>query len=149
MGINVNKACEERILAKTTTLCPFCSKALPAVIIEKDNAVYLKRSCIEHGEYSQNISNHSAYYKGLRDYYFSVISDNFKQSRYLLFITGKCNLACPVCFYGEHDFNEMSLNEIKDTVRRYRGVEMVIFGKEPTCHEELPAIARLLKETQS
>ncbi|MCX5700979.1 MAG: radical SAM protein [Candidatus Omnitrophica bacterium] len=147
MDINTGRV--GKTLAKTISLCPACLKRLPAEIIEIENKIYLKRYCIEHGEYSQNISNHPTYYKGLRDYYFNVISDNFKQIRYLLFITGKCNLACPVCFYGEGDFNEMLLSDVEAIARRHKGAEMVIFGKEPTCHEQLPEIVKLLKKTQN
>jgi len=122
---------------------------LPAEISETDHAIYLKRTCPVHGEYSQNISNHPEYYKELRKYYFDVMDEKFKQSRYLLLVTGKCNLKCPICFYGGQEFGGMSIAEVRETACGNKGAELVVFGKEPTSHGELPKIVQLLKKSQS
>ncbi len=139
----------QKVLARTKTLCPACSKMLTAEVVESDHAVCLTRKCCEHGEYSQHISSHPEYYKELRNYYFQVMDGKFKQGRFLLFITGKCNLECPICFYGGQEFSDMSIPEVRDVVRRNKGAELVVFGKEPTCHGGLPEIIKLLKRTQN
>ncbi|MEI7752593.1 MAG: radical SAM protein, partial [Candidatus Omnitrophota bacterium] len=140
---------ERKTLAETRTLCPACTKLLKGSVVEEECAIHLTRACPEHGEYSQHISSHTEYYKGLRDYYFEVMDKNFKQGRYLLVVAGKCNLECPVCFLGGREFNDMSIPEVKDVIRRNKGAELVVFGKEPTCHGDLPEIIKLLKKTQS
>jgi hypothetical protein len=139
---------QEKILARTRSLCPSCLSTLAAEIAEKDHAVYLQRTCPVHGGYSQHISSHPEFYKELREYYFNVMNEKFKQTRYLLLVTGKCNLKCPICFYGGQEFGDMSIAEVREIVRGNKGAELVIFGKEPTCHGELSEIIRLLKKAQ-
>ena len=38
-----------KILKETQSLCPECLKTLDATIFEKDNVVYIKKKCLEHG----------------------------------------------------------------------------------------------------
>jgi len=111
---NVQDTAGDKVLGETKSLCPFCLKPLPAQIIEKEGKVFLVRNCPEHGKYAQLISEHPEYYRKLRDYYFAVVKGDIKQTRYLLFITGECNLGCPICFYGGKRFGGLSASEVKD-----------------------------------
>jgi uncharacterized radical SAM superfamily Fe-S cluster-containing enzyme len=50
---------EEQIVRTTTSLCPECLKNIPAEIIldKKENKVYMKKSCKEHGDFKDRLSS--------------------------------------------------------------------------------------------
>ena len=50
----------------TTTLCPFCSRLLPGAVFGRNNAVYLSRSCPEHGAIEALVCSDANWFEGLR-----------------------------------------------------------------------------------
>ncbi|MEM4528774.1 MAG: radical SAM protein, partial [Desulfurococcaceae archaeon] len=39
----------EEVLSLTMSVCPYCYRALPAIIFERSGKVYIRRVCSEHG----------------------------------------------------------------------------------------------------
>jgi len=63
------------------------------------------------------------------------------QNSLQLFITDKCNLRCPECFYGSNLGKlQMSLVDYKRYVIRYKDcvTKVILLGGEPTLHKKLP-----------
>ena len=50
------------ILKSTTSRCPVCQRACPAVVEKSDNQVFLKRTCPTHGEFSACIASDARFY---------------------------------------------------------------------------------------
>jgi len=40
------------MIKNTTSICPECYKVIDATIYEQEGKVYIKKSCPEHGEFS-------------------------------------------------------------------------------------------------
>ncbi|MEM4476607.1 MAG: radical SAM protein, partial [Desulfurococcaceae archaeon] len=34
----------------TQSICPYCYRILPAIIVERENRLYIRKACPEHGE---------------------------------------------------------------------------------------------------
>ncbi len=58
-----------------------------------------------------------------------------------IFVTDKCNLRCPECFYGQWlGTSEMPLEEYEKHVLDYKNLiqKVILLGGEPTLHKKLP-----------
>lgn len=155
----------------TKSVCPVCLRALPAKLTARGDAVYISRTCPEHGAFSGLV------WKG------EPALDRWMQNRPLaggvrcetetgqgcphdcgrcpqheqhactvLFeITSRCNLACPVCFANAGNAGNQDqgfaplgalLKELK-FIREHAGdVVLQLSGGEPTLHPDLPALTR-------
>ena len=46
---------DEKILSWTESVCPVCLKRLPAKRVAKGKAVFLEKTCPEHGDFSVEV----------------------------------------------------------------------------------------------
>jgi hypothetical protein len=135
---------------QTKGLCTFCFKWVDAFVVNKNNGeVFLQKLCPEHGISEILLSRHAEYFISLRDFYFKTHSKIFRQNRYLLFLTPRCNLSCPICFLGPKPENHQDI-EVIDLAREFkdRNKELILFGAEPTCHNDLIGVIEYLKKKQ-
>ncbi|MHA1265872.1 MAG: radical SAM protein [Candidatus Helarchaeota archaeon] len=113
----------EKFEREVTSVCPECIKVIPAVIVEENGKILLKKRCPEHGEFQDIISQHPEYYKWSQNFWAEGVSieqnkrcipdkdgancpwDCGTCKRHkttpilsLIDITNKCNLRCPICF---------------------------------------------------
>lgn len=146
----------------TTSLCSTCYKRVSAKIIFENAAVYMIKTCKEHGFEKVLIATDIEYYKNIRNYnkkseypkitntetlygcpYDCGLCPDHEQHSCLTIVevTDRCNLSCPTCFanssptYGRH----RTLEEVKlmiDAVVKNEGEPDVlqISGGEPTIH---------------
>jgi len=42
-----------QVIKQTKSICPECLKALDATIFEKDNRVYIEKTCPQHGRFQE------------------------------------------------------------------------------------------------
>jgi hypothetical protein len=108
-------------LPKTTqSVCPECLKRIEARLFEENGAVYMEKSCVEHGEFRDLIYSDAKLYLKMEEFEFG---DNrgienpqlpgavrcpedcglcsLHTSHTVLSnvdLTNRCNLTCPVCF---------------------------------------------------
>ena len=54
---------KEKYYKKTESVCPECLKRIPAEIIEKNNEIWMEKTCDEHGFFKDKISSSAKYYK--------------------------------------------------------------------------------------
>ena len=140
---------KEEVIDTTLSLCPYCLRQLEAEIIKKEGKVFLKRDCPEHGRYETLLSKYPDYFAQLREYYFHLVKEPFPQSRYLLYLTPCCNLNCPICFIDPHsgEKEDIYLSELKTIIAPNR--ELILFGAEPSCREDIFEIITYLKKHQN
>jgi uncharacterized radical SAM superfamily Fe-S cluster-containing enzyme len=124
----LNMTENEEIIRKTTSVCPECLKNIPAEIFvsKKENKVFMRKSCKEHGDFKDRLSSNPADYiwqQGFTTRIGSTVNNvttptnnvlNRKEGCpydcglctnhlsapciCLIDLTNRCNLHCPVCF---------------------------------------------------
>lgn len=160
----------DQIIQKTRSVCPVCLNRLPAVYRQKEDGIYLEKSCAEHGDFS------SLVWEGTKEAFLTWCdrehtaakplpavpfkegcpydcglcpSHEQKGCCLLLEVTQRCNLTCPVCFAaaGEEATPDPSLAEISgwfDDLMALGGpFNIQLSGGEPTMRDDLEAIIRL------
>jgi uncharacterized radical SAM superfamily Fe-S cluster-containing enzyme len=105
---------------RITSLCPECRRKIEATLYEKDNKVYITKSCSEHGEWSDLISSDARFYLKMEKWTFEDeegirnpnvagasacpdacgLCENHIATACQLNIdlTNRCNMSCPWCF---------------------------------------------------
>jgi len=108
-------------LPKTTqSICPECLQVIDARLFEEDGAVYMEKTCVEHGEFRDKIYSDARLYLKMEEWEFGdnrglenpATKDatrcpddcglcSMHTSHTVLSnvdLTNRCNLTCPVCF---------------------------------------------------
>ncbi|MFH1415809.1 MAG: radical SAM protein [Elusimicrobiota bacterium] len=139
--INNNQELEKTVLRDNAkSICPTCYREIPAEISEEDGKIFMSKECPEHGSFKFLVDKDSDVYKRL------MCNDclKFRRPYYALMInvTHACNLKCPVCYLADRDTPDMSLQEIKDTITCFTGVQIRLSGGEPTVRPDLPEIIK-------
>jgi len=122
----------------TTSMCPECYKAIPAVIDLSDK-VYIYKKCDEHGEFRGIVESSAQWYLTCKRLGCTNIYDG-----YLIDVTGKCNIKCKYC-YHERDGKHIDSNIIIEEALTHKELApFVLVGGEPTLHPELTRICEKL-----
>jgi uncharacterized radical SAM superfamily Fe-S cluster-containing enzyme len=118
-------------------------------IVEQENGVYLTKECKNHGAFKLLLSRHSWYYKGLNDFYFSLIQNSFPQRDYIINLTNRCNLVCPICLAdsNQRENGDLPLEKLKEFLKDKSNFKIDLMGAEPTMRNDLPEIIRIVKES--
>ena len=154
-------------LHTTGALCPTCLTELKAQVYEDGaGAVWMERSCPEHGFLTTRIWPDARHYTWLRSLAFPKVAPanalaatlpcpfgcgacsrhERKGTLLEIEVTQQCNLHCPVCFMSADDTEgDPTLEEIDAMYRAIAdavGVDgaVQITGGEPTCRADLPEI---------
>jgi len=165
-----------QVIKKTKSICPECFTVLDATIFEKDNKVYIKKECPEHGKFQDVYwSDYEQYQRaeqfrydgeGLRNPRTKTklgcpldcgICPQHKSHTVLAIIdvTNRCNLRCPVCFANAAAAGyvyEPTKQEIREMLENLRSNDPVpatalqFSGGEPTIREDLFDLIRMAKE---
>lgn len=137
------------VLRATHGMCPDCLRVVPAEIREDGGRIWLAGTCPAHGLRRTLLSEHPAYYRDLHDFYFDVMRQSHPQRDYILRLTERCNLDCPICLAGANEavLADYALEDIRRLMRRFRGRKFDLMGCEPTVMENLPEIVRLIAES--
>ena len=165
-----------RVIKKTKTICPECFKTLDATIFEKDNKVYIKKECTEHGKFQDVYWSDYAQYQ--RAEQFRREGDGLRNPRTttklncpldcgicpqhkshtalaIIDVTNRCNLRCPVCFANAATAGyvyEPSKEQIIEMLENLRSNDPVpppaiqFSGGEPTIRQDLTELIRAAKE---
>jgi hypothetical protein len=105
---NINRMLDSiagKHLLPTVSLCHHCHRHIPAWRYEKNNKVYMVKSCAIHGISHHLIENDYEFYSGL---YYTQDNPKYNMNGGVL-IEGsdRCNLECPHCYH-------LPDNEVKD-----------------------------------
>ena len=52
----------DRVIKTTTSICPECLEKIPAEVVEKDNRVFMLKTCEQHGDYSALLASDVRHY---------------------------------------------------------------------------------------
>jgi len=163
-------------IKETESLCPECLKVIPATIYEEDGKVYLKKTCPQHGEFTDIYwSDYEQYQRALRYEHLGTKLNNprtkvDKGCPYdcglcpehnshtvlaIIDVTNRCNLRCPICFAhaGAAGYiYEPTVDQIRGMLENLRSNDPVappalqFSGGEPTVRDDLPELVRMAKE---
>lgn len=146
---------EEIVLRQTTSVCPTCLADIPARVVEIEGKVYLRKVCAEHGTSDCLLSEHAWYYGALDRYFFSVMRDAPRQRDYIIRITEKCNLQCPICLASADSASnarpapvpDMTLHRLCAMMDEHPNgtLKIDLMSSEPTLCPDLPDFLLAIK----
>ena len=156
----------------TRSLCPVCLRAIDGRIVSRGKAVYLEKTCPEHGLMEGRIWPDKDHYEWMLTFSLPVVRPETtrepigdcprgcgictrhrrKTTLVEMELTRRCNIRCPVCFMGAQEElgepDEPDLETIRSmyaSIHEEMGphVSIQLTGGEPTIRGDLPEIVRL------
>ncbi|MBN1570635.1 MAG: radical SAM protein [Acidobacteria bacterium] len=158
---------------RTLSLCPYCLRRIPAGRIVENGAVYLQKSCPQHGDLGKVLlwkNSPKTYQEWNRTAGVPAMASSLpsqsgcpfdcglcpshkqKTCTAIIEVTHRCNLECPVCFASSkiEAPPDPGLNEIAQILEMLRersaGCPVQFSGGEPALRDDLPEIVSLAKE---
>ncbi len=142
---------EAEPLAETTSLCPTCLERVPGQYEARDGAVYLTRTCQDHGTATREVWGSLDHWEWAADIDpeyeadgdLTVDGDHACLS--VVEVTQDCNLSCSYCFAGSGPGGKQRAFEdvlaLLEVVREEAGTRPIQFsGGEPTVRDDLPEL---------
>lgn len=141
----------EVIIRKTKSVCPVCLARIDANIIERNSKVYMDKRCNIHGNFSLLLSRHPDYYRELEEFYFSLMNKSFSQRDYIVHLTNRCELNCPICLADANlcATQDYPLENLKEFLKGKKGYKIDLMGAEPAVRDDLPEIIRVVKKSKN
>jgi len=163
-----------QIIGRTESLCPECLARIPAVRVEQEGDVYLRKRCSQHGNYQVIIwrgdaESYTEWEQFARDgdspiktlrtaekgcpYDCGLCpSHQVDACTMVMEVTSECNLNCPICFANAGKGSPYE-PDIDTVIEMYRTVmdtvgrcTIQLSGGEPTLRDDLPQIVSLGQE---
>lgn len=164
------------IIETTKSLCPDCLKVINADIVVSDGAVYMEKSCDEHGDFSHYLWPDADHYQRQRSFQFNSSLPRFpqpidegcpkdcglcvahiKHPRLVeLELTQRCNLRCPLCFMSAEDNQDnyqtdINLKDLETQLGQIMAqvgpeTSIQLTGGEPTIRKDLTDIIELCRK---
>ena len=156
-------------LDTTQSLCPTCLRVLDAHIVTQDGAVYLDKTCPEHGPFRAYLWPDVDHYRWMSSFRMPFtppiapvssasgcpidcgLCAGHKRGATLVEIevTQRCNLRCPVCFVAagnapaDPDLETLAQMFRHALRQSHAQTSLQLTGGEPTVRSELPEIIRM------
>lgn len=157
---------------KTRSICPECKKTIDAEIVQEGDTIYMRKSCEEHGEFSDIISEDVEFYVKSQKYrkvgfahenpqketkdgcpHDCGMCPNHKSATTcaMVDVTNRCNLKCPICYANADVAGYVMEPPFEDIIRIYKHfrslkpvppVVAMYAGGEPTMRDDLPEITK-------
>jgi 7,8-dihydro-6-hydroxymethylpterin dimethyltransferase len=157
--------------AETMALCSTCASTVPAWFVHRDGAVYLRKCCPIHGTHEDLLEEDAAWWLRRTEYDrpptkpvpqterrlgcphdCGLCPDHSQHTCIgLLEVTGKCDLACPVCYADAGSGDLLSLAQVEVILDAFQEAEggkaqiLQVSGGEPTTHPRILDILRLAR----
>ncbi|HJK05226.1 MAG TPA: radical SAM protein [Methanocorpusculum sp.] len=165
-----------KIIKETKGMCPVCGKLLPATVTEEDGAIWIRRTCPDHGEFRSLYWSDAEMYHRFEQYdregrgvynpntntpgectQRCGLCSHHKSGTLLanIDLTNRCNLNCEFCFANARACGyiyEPTFDEIVSMLSLLRNEEPVpcpavqFAGGEPTMRDDLVEIIKKAKE---
>lgn len=162
----------EVLKEESKSICPECHDIIDCQIFFRDDKVYMRKSCSEHGSFETLIYSDAGDYVAAEKmnkpgakplHYQRAVVDgcpddcglcpDHKQHTCIgvIEITDKCNLNCPVCFAQTDSSFSLPLENVKEMIDLYVKCEgkpevLQISGGEPTIHPDIFEILEYVGE---
>jgi uncharacterized radical SAM superfamily Fe-S cluster-containing enzyme len=165
-----------QVIKQTKTICPECLVVLDANIFEKDNKVYIEKTCPNHGKFTELYwSDYKQYQRAetLKAEGIGLTNPRTETKQgcpldcgicpehkshtglAIIDITNRCNLTCPVCFANAASAGyvyEPTKQQIIEMLKNLRNNEPVappalqFSGGEPTIRKDIYELIEKAKE---
>lgn len=134
-------------LRRTRGVCPTCHAEVRAEVVLCDGKVQLEKHCPEHGLDVQLLSHSPEYWKKLDRFYFQVNRESYPQRDFIVRMTERCNLACPICLAkaNTEDTPDLDLTGLERLLSERRGIKIDLMAAEPTLRPDLEDWVRKVK----
>jgi 7,8-dihydro-6-hydroxymethylpterin dimethyltransferase len=156
----------------TRTICPECRRVIDGHILIRDNKVYLRKRCPDHGEFEALVYGDAQLYTTsarfnkpgtipaafaaeLRDgcpYDCGLCPDHQQHACLgIIEVNSACDMACPLCFAEAAPGFQLTLEEVEDILDHYVAAEgnpqVVQFsGGEPSIHPQIIPMMKAARE---
>ncbi len=165
----------EKLIRWTSSLCPHCFRILPAVIVERNGALYIRRVCPDHGEIEEIYFSDAEMFRRFEKYEYEGkgpghvytaatapcplncgLCPLHKSHTALLNIvlTNRCDLSCWYCFFYAERMGavyEPTKEQIRTMVEALKKQQKIVpaiqlTGGEPTLRDDLIEIVKMLRD---
>ncbi len=122
---------------------------MPAAVIVRDGEVLLEKQCEHHGLTAQLLSRNPDYWGELDTFYFKANPDEYPQRDFIVRMTERCNLDCPICLAkaNTEDTPDLGMEAVQRLVESRRGIKIDLMAAEPTLREDLEDWIRMIKDS--
>ena len=164
------------VLDRTESVCPECLRVIGAQVVVRDRAVFMEKTCPEHGAFSTYLWPDVDHYQWMKSFRFPCLAPKSpqppsqgcpedcgpcashlrRQTLVEIEVTQHCNLRCPVCFMSAEsapattppDPDRAYFAALYQTILDKTGPQTSIqlTGGEPTFRADLPEIIRIGRE---
>lgn len=127
---------------ETISMCEQCYRHIPATKFERDNQIWLGKTCPEHGYHECLVEINSIFY-------WNQTYTKRTPNSYWLDITNRCNLDCPHCYQIPDNMStDPSIETLIAEIKKWPddGLPVSLVGAEPTTRKDLDL---LVKEIQN
>ncbi|MBD3388185.1 MAG: radical SAM protein [Candidatus Altiarchaeales archaeon] len=131
---------------KTESLCPVCFERVAAEVFNEGGKMYISQECPEHGSFKTlHFFEDPRLYAALSEN--MITDDDVFPDGQVLKVTMDCNMDCPFCAVPKSFRNggELTVDEILDLSKDFKGSLVYLCGGEPTIREDLPEIITRLR----
>jgi uncharacterized radical SAM superfamily Fe-S cluster-containing enzyme len=164
---------DAELLAATTSLCGTCKRLVDARVVERAGAVWLEKTCPEHGPQEALVASSAAWYRDC----LSFVAEPTPPKRALkevaagcpydcgpcaahqqkvflpvIPVTSACNLDCPICYTVNKNDDPLTMSRehfgriLARLAADHEELDIVnITGGEPTLHPELPELVAMAR----
>jgi uncharacterized radical SAM superfamily Fe-S cluster-containing enzyme len=138
---------DRTVLRATRGMCNTCLQEVPAEVIVTEGAAWLEKLCPDHGATRQLLAKDPAYWAELDRFYFEVNSEDYPQRDFLLRLTERCNLDCPICLAkaNTEETTDLDLSNLEDLINSKRRIKVDFMAAEPTLRKDLEDWVRKVK----
>ncbi len=136
-----------QVLRATRGMCHDCLREVPAEVVIDDGAAWLEKVCPDHGVSRQLLSRNPDYWTELDRYYFEVNGESYPQRDFLLRLTERCNLDCPICLAkaNTEETTDLDLSNLEELINSKRRIKVDFMAAEPTLRRDLEDWVRKVK----
>lgn len=136
-----------RVVRETRGACSVCLADVPAAVVRRAGTVVLDKVCPVHGATTQLLSRRPERWAELDNFYFSVMDEVHPQRDFIVRMTERCNLACPICLAkaNTEDTPDLDLGGLEKLLSERRGIKIDLMAAEPTLREDLQDWVRRVK----
>lgn len=134
------------VLRTTRGTCPSCMEIVDARLIVDSGRVLLEKQCPDHGSQRALLSESPAYFSELLEFYHDIMPKDLPQRDFILRLTARCNMQCPICLASSDQFDEEDLPKEQLAAflkERGRRLKLDLMGAEPTVRDDLAEIIRM------
>lgn len=124
-------------LLETLSMCEHCYRHIPATRFEKDNQIWLSKTCPEHGYHECLVETDAEFYCNHK-------YERRSPNTFWFEITNRCNLDCPHCYQMPDNLSKdpTVTSIIEQTKQLPDDMAIALVGAEPTTRKDLPEIVK-------